>query len=362
MHMNRYRIYRLAGKTGKVLRPLGRILGRNLIWSLLLLFFAYTALVKPGFLTPERILGLFCGTVLMLPVTLAMEACLRHRMVDFSMSRVAGVACLMTAALLQAPGPTRFLSGQPWNAVPVFLLAMLCGLAAGAASGSLITLGKLPASLVTFAMAQAVYGLGAAASGSSTVAGLQRSGLVQLLRGPLLVMGKATLQGWVPLSLLLGAGVWLCCHQLLGGNRARQRELGNAELLGLFMVTGAAAAATGFLECIRYDMAAGSMCQGLEMKAILAVLLGGATLKDGRGHPWRTAAGTLLVQGINAASGEFFSSRILLLIEGVLLLVLCIREMPSGPSGQTAPGPRRRVRNRRTGSGEEEKFETHSHT
>ena len=348
--MNRYRIYRLAGKAGKVLRPLGKVLGKNLIWSLLLLFFAYTALVKPGFLTPDRILGLLSGTVLMLPVTLAMEACLRHRMVDFSMSRVAGAACLMTAAMLQAPVPARFLPGQPLSAVIVFLLALLSGLAAGAVSGTLITLGKLPASLVTFAMAQAVYGLSAAASGSSTVAGLQDTGLVQLLRWPLLTAGKATLQGWVPFSMLLGAGVWLLCRALTGGGRTRQRELGVGQLMGLFMVTGAAAAVTGFLECIRYDMAAGSMCQGLELKAILAVLLGGAALKDGRAHPWRTAAGTLLVQGINAASGEFFSSRILLLIEGLLLLVLCIREIPSNPSGQAAPSPRRRVRSRRTGS------------
>ena len=156
----------------------------------------------------------------------------------------------------------------------------------------------------------------------------------------------ATIYGGV----FLGAGVGLLGRALTGGGRTRQRELGVGQLMGLFMVTGAAAAVTGFLECIRYDMAAGSMCQGLELKAILAVLLGGAALKDGRAHPWRTAAGTLLVQGINAASGEFFSSRILLLIEGLLLLVLCIREIPSNPSGQAAPSPRRRVRSRRTGS------------
>jgi ribose/xylose/arabinose/galactoside ABC-type transport system permease subunit len=195
------------------------------------------------------------------------------------------------------------LAAQTGQSSPVLgvLVAVLAGAAIGAAQGGLVAKLHISSVPVTLATYIALLGLTNALSGglsktySNSGATLWVDQTIAQIFSPrsLLVLGlflvAAVVMGFTRLGRELRA---------IGGDRRASRVAGvrvDRMLVGLFTLSGALAALGGAL--LAYSFASANPDPGLEplILGAAAALLGGASLKGGRGMPLGLLAGTLSV-------------------------------------------------------------------
>jgi ribose transport system permease protein len=88
----------------------------------------------------------------------------------------------------------------------------------------------------------------------------------------------------------------------VGGNRTAAEVAGvNARhiLTSVYAISGALAGMSGVILSSRVISAAPYLGKGYELGAIAAVVIGGASLRGGRGTIWGTLLGLLLIQTLN---------------------------------------------------------------
>ncbi len=119
---------------------------------------------------------------------------------------------------------------------------------------------------------------------------------------------------------------------LVGSNRSAAEAAGqpvSRVILLTYMAAGACAAITGVLLAARYGATGFSQSQGggvqYDYDAIAAVLVGGTSLRGGRGAIWRTVLGVILVEALsNALLLHGFSTQTRQLTNGVIVAVALV--------------------------------------
>jgi len=210
--------------------------------------------------------------------------------VDLSVGSVAS-ASAVTAGLVMAQTQNMYLG---------ILAGLALGVLAGAINGVLVAFLKLNAIVVTLGFLSVWGGFAQLITGGRTV---QRSQLPEEFRA----LGTASILG-VPVQIVLLLGIVALGWWVLNRTRVGKEALaigGNeraAHLMGvnvalrrfqLFVVSGAAAAVAGILLSAKVQAATPLIGAGMELQALIVVLLGGVAFAGGAGRISGVVAGLL---------------------------------------------------------------------
>ncbi|PVG81943.1 ATPase [Nocardioides gansuensis] len=222
------------------------------------------------------------------------------RNVDLSVGSVLAVTAYLTGRLfIDFPG------------IPIVVVA-LAGLAVGGVlglvNGLLVSLGRVPALVITLGTMYIYRGLVLTWAGSDRInasdlpRGFLRLGTQSVLGIPVLFV--------VAVVVVAAVGYYLHAHR--GGRElyAIGSDPDAAVLYGLpvrrrvlaaFVLSGALAGLAGVVHAARYGTVSSGAGTGIELEAVAAVVIGGVAIFGGSGTVWGAAIGAMLLVTIDRA-------------------------------------------------------------
>jgi ribose/xylose/arabinose/galactoside ABC-type transport system permease subunit len=254
----------------------------------------YLALTTPTFLTTANMLSILLATSLIGIVAVGQTFVIITAGIDLSVGSVVAFAGVMAGLALEAH----------WS-VPV---AVLVGIGIGALCGvfnavAVTVLGITPF-IVTLAVLAMARGLAFIVTSGNTVFGFPEAfdgigggnwGIFPI--AALITLGAFFLAWFILSRTVFGAQVYA-----VGGNPEAARLAGipvNRTLAAVYIISGALAGLGGVVLAGRLDSAQPIAAQGLELNAIAAVVIGGASLFGGKGSMLGTLLGVLIIGLIN---------------------------------------------------------------
>lgn len=253
------------------------------------------AIVAPSFFSTTNLRDLLVGNAPVLIVAIGMTLVIVAGQIDISVGSQFAV-CSIVAGLLAKSLPMPF----------VVLLVIAIGCLLGSINGWLVARAKIPAIVVTLATLVAWRdGLRWTTEGA-WVQNLPRDfqwfGFGQVA-GQILIVAVAALVllavAWALRNLPAGRTVYA-----VGSDAEAARLAGiNPPLvtMNVFVLMGALVGLAALLNAIRFSSVPANAGIGLEMKAIAAVVVGGAAITGGRGTLWGTLIGVALLGTIGTA-------------------------------------------------------------
>ena len=268
-----------------------RELSVTFAWAALLLVLAFTA---PAFFSPSNLRDLAVANAPNLLVAAGMSLVIIAGEIDISIGSQFAVLSVAAGVLAK--------SGMPmFLVVPATAIA---GLALGALNGVLVSRLGIPSIVATLAAMIALRDALRWATGGAWNKNLPGSfqwfGLGQRRGEVLLVATCALFYAAIAWALRnVSAGRFLYA---VGSDKEAARLAGIPSarvLFGVFAAMGALTAIAAALNAVRFREIQSNTGMGLELKAIAAVVVGGASITGGRG----TLTGTLLGLGLLATIG-----------------------------------------------------------
>jgi rhamnose transport system permease protein len=262
-----------------------------LAWVGLLLVLAVFA---PRFYAPGNLRDLFLGMVPVLVTAIGMTLVIVARQIDISIGSQFAV-CSIVAGMLAA-------MGIPMAVVAV--LTCLAGAALGLANGALVAGLGVPSIVATLATMVVIRQTLLWATGGAWVQNLpptfQWFGFGQGV-GQFVILALAlslfAVFAWALRNVAAARTVYAA------GSDVEAARLAGIDtrvvLLGVFVTMGALTGFAALLDSVRFSDVQSNAGVGLELKAIAAVVVGGASINGGRG----TLLGTLLGVGLLGTIG-----------------------------------------------------------
>ncbi len=290
-----------ASETGNAAKPgrftlggVGRALNELTIVVGFVAISLYLAVTTPAFLSTANILSILLASSLIGIVAVGETFVIVTSGIDLSVGSVVAFTGVMTGLAIHAHFP-----------VP---LAVLTGIGIGALCGAFIafaiTVLNMSPFIVTLAVLAMARGLAFIVTNGNTIFDFPDSfdniGGGNLGPVPIaaLIAAAVFLVAWVVLSrTVLGAEIYA-----VGGNREAARLAGipvNRTLAIVYIISGALAGLGGVVLAGRLDSAQPIAAVGLELNAIAAVVIGGASLFGGKGSMLGTLLGVLIIGLIN---------------------------------------------------------------
>lgn len=289
--MNAQAINRATKATGSVLRD-------YLVLVMIAVLAAITAIVEPKFVSGANLVNIMRQFGPLIMVSLGMTFVILGNFIDLSVAGTINLVAVVTISLI-----------QPFGQVP----ALLMGLALGALCGALnsvviLTSGALTqaeALFLTFGMSTVYSAIALLYSGGTTMHFWD----IQKSKSVFEAIGAGSVG---PLSvsfiifLVLLASLWVFQSQtkegrairLTGGNKTAARLAGvriKRSIVLIYTIGGFMAGVGAIVLFSRITTAAPVIGAGYETNAILSVVVGGTTLRGGKGSVLRTVMGVLLI-------------------------------------------------------------------
>ncbi|RCV53538.1 ABC transporter permease [Marinitenerispora sediminis] len=282
-----------AARRARGIRELGVLLA-------LALLVAGTALVNPAFLSAQSVRDLLLGATLLCVLAVGQTLVIVTRNVDLSVGSVLGLSAFATGSLFVT------FPGLP---IPVAALAgVLVGAGCGLVNGTLVTVARVPALVVTLGTLYVFRGVDHwwAAGRQINAADMPRE---------FLDLGRLGLAG-IPLPALVAAAVVLATGWYLasyrsgrelyaiGSDPAAARLSGipvDRRVLAAFVVNGALAGLAGVLYAARFGTLDANAGLGLELQVVAAAVVGGVAIFGGSGTVFGAAVGAVLLTTIGSA-------------------------------------------------------------
>lgn len=301
-------------------------LDRDGIFLLLAATVIIAALTIPAFRDPANFANLFRQAGVLGILAIGQTFVIVAGMIDLSIGMIAGLVVVLSSVLL---------NGNAALTLPVVALMILVGAAIGLLNGVLLNTLRLHPLILTFGMLSVLQG----AIFSFTDKSVGRTS------EPLSILANGDIFG-IPWIAILLMGLAVGAHFLFarsrfgyhlvaaGGNPESARRAGiNVERirLAVFVISGATAALAGVLLAGRLGTGYPLAGNGLELDAIVAVVLGGTLLSGGRGSIWRSLAGVLMLAVIsNVLNLLGVSAFVQQFIKGVIVIVAILLNQPRG--------------------------------
>jgi simple sugar transport system permease protein len=266
----------------------------------LILLVIIGTLLSPAFLTVSNISGIGQQASALGVTVVGESLILLIGGMDLSLEGTYGLAP-MVAAWLIVPALAQGTGTQlnPYLAIGVLLAV---GAVIGLVNGLLIVRGRLNGFIVTLGMTIVLAGLQNGIVKGNTLFNLPR---------PFTYLGSASV-GSVPLSLIVaviifaGAGLFLRYHRIgraiyaVGGNSEAARAAGikvDRIRVGVYVAGSVLAAIGGLMESGRVSAVTGQQGyqEGIIFAVFAAAVIGGVSLKGGRGNMVGAASGVLLL-------------------------------------------------------------------
>jgi ribose/xylose/arabinose/galactoside ABC-type transport system permease subunit len=271
---------------------------------LAILLLAFT-LANDRFLTASNLESIMDSVAVLGVVALAVNQVVLCAAIDISTGSMLGLCAIATGAVSLSTGG--------------LLLPLLAGVAvgtlAGVINGALVTLGRIPAIIVTLGMLYALRGVILLVTGGTWITGVPEETRV---------LGTGTLLGIsVPVLILIGLflvmelvnrhSTWGRNVFAVGGNRQAARFAGlpvDRTRFFAFMLVGAFVGIASMIYLGRAGSVQTNTGVGLELQAVAAVVIGGTSIAGGRGSALAALTGALLI-------GVILNGLILLGVPGI---------------------------------------------
>jgi len=264
--------------------------------SALAVLYIFLAVVAPSFYHFENLRDLALANVSVLLVAAGMTLIIVIGQIDISVGSLFAVTSVAFGVMVKA--------GLPLSLAP--FAAILIGAALGSINGGLISFVRAPSIVVTLATMivwrEALRWSTGGAWVEDLPANFQWFGLGQQT-------GQAVI---VSLALLLFALFWWASENLsafrsiyaTGSDSEAARLAGipvRQVLFGVFVLMGALTGVAAVINAVRFSDVPANSGMNLELKAIAAVVVGGAPITGGRGSLLGTFIGVLLLGSIAPA-------------------------------------------------------------
>ncbi len=271
---------------------------------LAMLLLAFT-LANDRFLTASNLESIMDSVAVLGVVALAVNQVVLCAEIDISTGSMLGLCAIAAGAVSLSTGG--------------LLLPLLAGVAvgtlAGVINGALVTLGRIPAIIVTLGMLYALRGVILLVTGGTWITGVPEETRV---------LGTGTLLGIsVPVLILFGLflvmelvsrhSTWGRNVFAVGGNRRAARFAGlpiDRTRFIAFMLVGAFVGTASMIYLGRAGSVQTNTGVGLELQAVAAVVIGGTSIAGGRGSALAALTGALLI-------GVILNGLILLGVPGI---------------------------------------------
>ena len=254
------------------------------------------AIVAPGFFSPGNLRDMLLSNLPVLVVSIGMTMVILIGEIDISVAAQFAVYTVLAGVLAK--------TGLP---MPLVTIAVgLSGWLIGAAIGALVAGWKLPSIVVTLAAMVVLRDALRWATGGAFVQNLpsnfQWFGMSQVAGETFLCATAAmmfAICAWGLRNVAAGRGIYAV------GSEAEAARLAGLPVrtiqVGCFAALGAFTAAAALLNSIRFSELQSGAGTGLELKAIAAVVVGGTSVRGGRGTLLGTLAGVLLLGVVGPA-------------------------------------------------------------
>jgi ribose transport system permease protein len=295
--------------------------GGTALAALLIICIAF-AIIEPQFFTSSNLLNVGRQAAVLIIVACGMTLVIISANIDLSVGSSVALCAVVGASLSTTVG----LNG------PVTIIAMIAlGAVIGAVNGALVAWAKINAFIVTLGMMTVLRGAALTFTGGYPISGVPDDarylgfGIVAGIPVPLIV----TVVVFVAVALLLSKTVAGRHIYAIGGNETSSHIAGVSVArtkFFTFMVSGALCGLGAVVLLGRLGAGLPTSAQGLELDAIAAVIIGGASLFGGRGSVFGTLFGALILavlqNGLNLIGVNSFVIQILsgaIIILAVLL-------------------------------------------
>jgi len=290
-----------GGTKGSWLRSMNvNVLREVALLPVLVLLIIVGAIASPAFLTVSNFAGIGQQSSALGVVVVGESLILMIGGMDLSLESTYGLAP-MVAAWLIVPVSAYGL-GTEWNPYLGILVLLVVGAVIGLVNGLLIVKGRLNGFIVTLGMTILLAGLQNGIVKAQSLFNLPQS---------FSYLGAASV-GQVPVSLIVAViifvltGLFLRYHRTgraiyaLGGNPSAARAAGikiERIKIGVYVVGSILAAIGGLMEAGRVSAVTGQQGyqEGIIFSVFAAAVIGGVSLKGGRGNMVGAASGVILL-------------------------------------------------------------------
>lgn len=292
--------------------------------AILVVFLVMIALTQAGnshFLSVQGVKDLLLNATILVLVATGQALVVISRNVDLSVGSTLGISAFAAGDWLQGGG----------NPVLALLLAVALGIGCGLLNGALVSLGQVPALVVTLGMLYVIRGVDSIWVGSRQITAAD-------LPGGFGDFGDGGF-GPVPYLALIALAVVVCAAYgmrhfaggrelyALGSNPEAARLAGipvRRRILLAYTACGALAGLAGALYLARFGNVDSGTGNGYELTVVSAVVVGGVAFTGGAGSVYGAALGALLLTSINSVLPALGVSSVWVLAVNGVLLVLAI--------------------------------------
>jgi ribose transport system permease protein len=297
------------------------VMRRGSGFVILLLIVVVFSGLSEQFLTRDNLLTVALQTSLIAIVAIGMTFTIITSGIDLSVGSVAALSGALAAGLATQQGLGTY---------PGILLGLLAGTAVGLLNGLLIVYGKMPPFVATLATMAGARGLTLVYTQGRPISGLDANfkfwaGNIGVLPVPVLVLVVVALLVYL---LLAHTRFGVYTYAIGGGEetaRLASISVGGIKL-GVYAMSGLTAALAGVLLTARLWSAQPNSGTGLELDAIAAAVLGGASLSGGVGGIGGTVAGAFIIgvlsNGLNLMAVPSYNQQVLKGLVFILAVLL----------------------------------------
>lgn len=263
------------------------------------------SVVADGFLRASNFESILAQVTVVGIIALAVNQVILCGEIDISMGSMLGLCAIAAGAVAVASGS--------------LILTLLAGVAVGAASGAvnglLVTLGRIPAIIVTLGMLYALRGVILLFTGGSWITGVPSETRI-LGVGTVLGLGVPVIILFVlfgVMELVSRHSTWGRDVLAVGGNRRAARFAGlpvDRIRFLTFMLVGVVVGIASVIYIGRAGSVQTNTGTGLELQVIAAVVIGGTSISGGRGSTLAALTGAVLI-------GVILNGMVLLGVPGV---------------------------------------------
>jgi ribose transport system permease protein len=253
--------------------------------------------LSPYFLTERNITNLGFQTSIVAVLALGQLLVILTRGIDLSVGAVVALGGVVGG--LVAGGAAGGSTSS--HGALVLVVMIVCGAGVGLLNGTILIAGRvMNPFIVTLGMLSIVRGTALVISDAQTTTGMPEAvqtmgtGLIGPLPVPAVLVAVLALVAWVMLTRTQW-GRWIYA---VGGDPDAARRVGipvDRVLLSVYVLCGAAAGVAAILVAGRTNAGSPTAGQLLELDAITAVVIGGASFFGGRGSVHNVIAGALII-------------------------------------------------------------------
>jgi rhamnose transport system permease protein len=289
------------------------------ILVVLVVMLAATQISNSAFLSHQGIEDLLLNATILVLVAVGEAVVVISRNVDLSVGSVLGISAFAAGTYLHGGG----------NPLVAVLIAVGIGVVFGALNGLLVSIGQVPALVVTLGTLYIIRGIDSIWVGSREITAND-------LPGGFITFGHDGL-GPIPYLailaalVLVGVGYFMSNYRsgrelyALGSSPEAARLAGvpvRKRILAAYVACGALAGLAGALYLARFGNVDSGTGSGYELTVVSAVVVGGVAFTGGSGSVYGVALGAMLLTSINSVLPSIGVSSVwVLAIDGILLLL-----------------------------------------